>query len=147
MTKKIRAVQSLVLLGALSLSACGGPTSSRDMYRGERKGTLIEEPRATISPQRKAAIQSLGLDQQAKPAKLVGMSQFDIKKALGEPSFVRRDDGVEIWQYRAENCILDLFLYDGREGMRVDHSELRGPILDSAGELSCFQSILLGPTS
>ena len=30
---------------------------------------------------------------------------------LGAPEFVRRDGPAQIWQYRAENCVLDLFLY------------------------------------
>ncbi|NVK18760.1 MAG: hypothetical protein HWE30_08705 [Methylocystaceae bacterium] len=139
--------KAMALVGVLFLAACSGTQSTEKMYKGEEKPLVQEPKKPTLDPKRLAAIKSLGLDIQTTPAKLVGLSQFDVSQALGEPSFVRKDKGVEIWQYRNAECILDLFLYESRTGFRVDHSELRGAHLDSAGELSCFKTIVMGPTS
>ncbi len=150
MTINTRAVQALALIGALFLASCGGPRSSADMYKGERQGPNISTPATkpvTIDSTRLAAIKAHGLDTQTNPSKLVGLSLIEIEKTLGEPSFVRKDKGVQIWQYRTTDCILDLFLYEKDGRYNVSHSELRGPMLDSAGEMSCFKTIVLGKPS
>jgi len=139
--------KAFALIGVLLLAACSGTQSTQKMYKGEAKPIVQEKPKPTLDPKRLAAIKSLGLDVQTTPTKLVGLSQFDVTQALGEPSFVRKDKGVEIWQYRNADCILDLFLYESRTGFKVDHSELRGSHPNSAGELSCFKTIVMGPTS
>ena len=151
MTIHTRAVQALALIGALFLASCGGPRSSADMYKGERKGPNLSTPAATkpvaIDAARLAAIKAHGLDTQTNPSQLVGLSLTEIKKTLGDPSFIRKDIGVQIWQYRTTDCILDLFLYEKDGRYNVSHSELRGPMLDSAGEMSCFKTIVLGKPS
>lgn len=149
MTVNTRAVQALALIGALFLASCGGPRSSADMYKGERKGPSLSTPvkPVVIDATRMAAIKAHGLDTQTNPSKLVGLSLTEIEKTLGEPSFVRKDTGVQIWQYRTTDCILDLFLYEKNSQYSVSHSELRGPMLDSAGEMSCFKTIVLGKPS
>ena len=137
--------KAFVFFAALLLASCSSP-STNDMYKGEVQKTkpVAVEEKPSLSPRRLAAIKALGLDHQTIPSKLVGLSQFDVKQALGTPSFVRKDKGVEVWQYRSQDCILDLFLYESRDGFSVDHSELRGSHLDSAGELSCFKAIVMG---
>ena len=44
---------------------------------------------------------------------------------LGAPDFVRRDGSAQIWQYRATNCVLDLFLYKNGNETHVKHAEIR----------------------
>ncbi len=77
----------------------------------------------------------MGLD----PTQLTGM--------LGEPTFVRRDGGGEIWQYRDGACVLHLFLYNDDRAARVEHVELRhatnGAVLGTAAaERTCFGELL-----
>lgn len=161
MTTFNRAVQVTALFGALVLSACGGPNSSRDMYKDGTYQAPSEPPQTTVkksatpksvTPRRKlseaqlAAIRAFGLDKNPEPAQLIGLSHFDIQRTLGDPSFVRKDTGVEIWQYKDDSCILDLFLYEKTDGLKVDHTDLRGPILDSAGGLDCYKRLLIGQT-
>jgi hypothetical protein len=55
----------------------------------------------------------------------VGYSPERVLPILGAPDFVRRDGTAQIWQYRATNCILDLFLYTAGKETRVKHAELR----------------------
>lgn len=163
MTKPFHAASAIALCGVLLfLAACSsGTNTSRDMYKGQRKGPNLSTPQTKtqtspttpqtqqpkpLSEKRLAAIKAHGLDQQAKPTLLIGMKETDVEDVLGNPSFVRKDKGVEIWQYKANGCILDLFLYKEGAIFSVDHTELRGAHLDSAGELSCFKRIVMGET-
>jgi hypothetical protein len=57
---------------------------------------------------------------------LPGMNAAGITKMLGAPQFRRRDGQVEIWQYRAANCTLDIFLYAEGGDMLVRYVEPRG---------------------
>jgi len=156
MTFSKRALHFIALIGALVLSACGGPNSSQDMYKSGtyQAPVSVEKPKAnvqkSVKPKRKlteaqlASIRAFGLDKDPKPEQLIGFSHFDIQRTLGDPNFVRKDQGVEIWQYKDDECILDLFLYEKTNGLKVDHTELRGPILDSAGGLDCYKRLLIG---
>lgn len=147
MSYRTRAAQAVVLCGALILTACAGP-SQNDMYAKEKASVdtvtkkQVKPKKATLSARRLAAIRELGLDHQPRPAKLVGVDGFDVEEALGKPDFIRKDDGVEIWQYRTAQCILDLFLYQKRGHLSVDHSELRGALPDHPANRTCFKSIV-----
>ncbi len=57
------------------------------------------------------------------PGQLLGMTSDTLGDILGEPSVVRRDGGVEVWQYRSEDCVLDLFLYGFMK--QVEYVDLR----------------------
>ncbi|GGF58669.1 hypothetical protein GCM10011332_10300 [Terasakiella brassicae] len=148
MSLSIRAVQALALCGALLLSACAGP-SKQDMYGGERPQQTTpqvevqkkaETPR--LSARRLAAIKEYGLEK-AQPDKLVGLDGFEVEQALGTADFIRKDSGVEIWQYRANHCILDLFLYQNGAHLRVDHTELRGSLPKEKAAADCFNQIVM----
>lgn len=54
-----------------------------------------------------------------------GFSPERVLPVLGAPDFVRRDGNAQIWQYRATNCVLDLFLYKNGGATTVKHAELR----------------------
>jgi len=58
----------------------------------------------------------------------VGSSPDSVLPILGAPDFVRRDGSAQIWQYRATNCILDLFLYQAGSETKVKHAELRSRV-------------------
>ena len=79
------------------------------------------------------------------PDNLKGLDREAVVKLLGDPGFKRRDTPAEIWRYRAESCILDVFLYRDGSGpvFRVTHFETRHR--GSAEELSakeCFVTLL-----
>jgi hypothetical protein len=57
------------------------------------------------------------------PDQLLGMTSETLGEILGKPTIVRRDGGAEVWQYRSEACVLDLFLYGGMK--QVEHVDLR----------------------
>jgi hypothetical protein len=62
------------------------------------------------------------------PAELTGLRQAEILALLGEPDFRRSEPPAELWQYRAADCVLDLFFYGGSDGLRVTTAETRGGV-------------------
>lgn len=75
------------------------------------------------------------------PKQLLGLDRDALNEKLGEPTLVRRDGDAEVWQYRAEHCVLDLFLYGSEK--KVEHVDLRDR--EKGDELSvrkCFADML-----
>ena len=76
------------------------------------------------------------------PEQLLGLAPSDVSERLGSPGFVRRDGRSEIWQYPAEACILDVFLYREGEAFKVDYVELRGRGATTLSRHDCFFEML-----
>ena len=57
------------------------------------------------------------------PQKLMGLDRATLGEKLGKPTLIRRDGDAEVWQYRADRCVLDLFLYGMNK--KVEHIDLR----------------------
>jgi hypothetical protein len=75
------------------------------------------------------------------PQQLMGLDRATLNKKLGEPALIRRDGDAEVWQYRADRCVLDLFLYGANK--KVEHIDLRNR--GDGGEDSvsdCFNGML-----
>lgn len=73
------------------------------------------------------------------PEEFLGFSPERVLPILGAPDFVRRDGNAQIWQYRANHCVLDLFLYQNGNDTRVKHAELRPRVANSAESVdSCY---------
>ncbi|MFO1186910.1 MAG: hypothetical protein U1E87_05350 [Alphaproteobacteria bacterium] len=51
------------------------------------------------------------------PETLIGSDEAGIVKLVGAPGLVRREKGVDVWQYTDEICTLLLYFYD-KEGAR-----------------------------
>lgn len=74
---------------------------------------------------------------------LKGIKAQDIKARLGNPAFVRRDVDAEIWQYYADDCVLDLFLLGPRGGQKnVVHVEFRAHGYKPIANRRCLNKIL-----
>lgn len=50
------------------------------------------------------------------PQELVGLGPADVQALLGPPELRRVEAMIEVWQYRSERCVLDLYLYPGEGG-------------------------------
>jgi hypothetical protein len=72
-----------------------------------------------------------------KPDELIGLGGGGIVKAFGPASLKRRDLGAEIWQYRADTCVLFLFLYPEAGKSVVRHIEARG-----AAPETCIRAVV-----
>ena len=53
----------------------------------------------------------------AHPDGVLGKGPDGVRALLGEPGRVRSEPPARIWQYRADGCVLDIFLYK-KNGMR-----------------------------
>lgn len=53
-------------------------------------------------------------------ADLIGSTSAATRSLLGTPAAVRHEPPAEIWQYRSQNCVLDVYIYD-----TVRHAEIR----------------------
>lgn len=73
-----------------------------------------------------------------KPADIIGSSSSMLVKELGSATLVRTDIGAEIWQYKAKDCVLFLFLYPGESEMAVRHIDFRG----GPSSENCIQSVV-----
>jgi hypothetical protein len=74
-------------------------------------------PAAPKAP--KAAPAKASSAQQAKlegpaPESLVGSDQASIQKLVGTPTLVRKEKGVEVWQYTDNSCTLIMYFYDDK---------------------------------
>ena len=56
---------------------------------------------------------------------LVGADPAKLEQWLGKPGFVRLDDPAQVWQYRDQGCVVDVYLYPSGDGMAVSHAEAR----------------------
>jgi hypothetical protein len=72
------------------------------------------------------------------PEEFIGFSPERVLPILGAPDFVRRDGSAQIWQYRAPDCVLDLFLYQAGSETHVKHAELRSRVPNAESIDSCY---------
>lgn len=79
------------------------------------------------------------------PLQLMGMDRESLTVMLGKPALVRRDGEAEVWQYRADRCVLDLFLYGVEK--KVEHVDLRDRGEGNAASVrDCFVGMLRSAT-
>lgn len=102
---------AVTLVATLLLGACSSVTTLGDGQAGRDGGLLFYNGMASLSKVN------------ADPQQLLGMDGPALHDLLGEPALVRREGEAEIWQYRADECVLDLFLYGGMR--QVEHVDLR----------------------
>jgi hypothetical protein len=53
------------------------------------------------------------------------MTAAALAAKLGEPDFKRQEESAQIWQYRGEACVLDVFLYQDAGELKVVHAVSR----------------------
>lgn len=151
----MRRVRTLAGLAFLSLlTACGtdlvpwGDSSVPAKPSAPKAG--IQE--VTLQPSAGAAgsaSAATGTEAHAKlppinddPQQLIGLGPKGLADRLGSPGFVRRDGAAEIWQYLADSCILDVFLYRDQQALSVDYIELRGRGAAGVSRRDCFRNML-----
>ena len=106
---------------AALLAGCQTTGQTPEQASGEGTGTVSGVGEAAKPNGKVAAVQAIRFN----AAEFNGYSPERVLPVLGAPDFVRRDGNAQIWQYRATNCVLDLFLYNANGGTVVKHAELR----------------------
>ena len=75
-------------------------------------------------------------------AQILGLDSGAVRKLLGEPGLIRRDEPAEVWQYRTASCVLDVVLYDQASGPRVVYTEARTPTAEPTQADPCLSDVL-----
>lgn len=75
------------------------------------------------------------------PASVLGLQPRDVRQLLGAPKLVRRDAPAEVWQYRSDACVLDLFIYNADAEPRVRYVEARTIAAEPAIAEACVDAI------
>jgi hypothetical protein len=75
-------------------------------------------------------------------ASILGLDGGAVRKLLGEPGLIRREEPAEVWQYRTASCVLDVVLYDQASGPRVVYTEARTPTAEPTQADPCLSDVL-----
>lgn len=76
------------------------------------------------------------------PARILGLGPSKLTEILGEPELTRREPPAEIWQYRGESCVFDVFLYEEAGVVRVTYLEARDEGAQRVAERNCLNQLL-----
>jgi hypothetical protein len=75
-------------------------------------------------------------------ASILGLDSGAVRKLLGEPGLIRREEPAEVWQYRTASCVLDVVLYGQASGPRVVYTEARTPTAEPTQADPCLSDVL-----
>ena len=76
------------------------------------------------------------------PARVLGLDPDKLTEMLGRPDLTRREPPAEIWQYRGETCVFDVFLYEEAGSARVTYLEARDESAHPVAERNCLNQLL-----
>lgn len=71
---------------------------------------------------------------------LVGWEADKILALYGKPSFVRKEEGSELWRYDGQHCAAFFFLYQEQAGLHVHHVET-SPQQGAMADAACLAGI------
>lgn len=122
---------------AASTSVASDPTSPAG---------ATASPGATVAAAQPAALEAspAPADSRAVDGKdMVGLSPDELQRLLGQPQMVRDETGAEVWQYHAQACVLDLYLYPQEaKGLRVAYLEARDRSAASFATARCVTALM-----
>ena len=76
------------------------------------------------------------------PGDLTGLSPGALTGLLGDPELRRPEGPAEVWQYRTDRCVVDVFLLaEGSADARVAYAEARSRSDGPADAASCLSQI------
>ena len=118
------------------------PTVEETAPIDEAGETLAEEPIAapTVEPEIAALPPEPQIDDD--PDQLMGLDRTGVDTLLGRPLLIRREPPAEIWQYRAEDCIFDVFLYEKGGAHLVTYLEARDRTAQRIETRGCLNALL-----
>lgn len=106
----------------LALSACGTAAPPETDTVAAQPATALPEPAPQTArlpePTPEITVNA------PLPAEVLGWTSERVASTLGPASLVRRDLNAEIWQYRTDDCVLFVFLYDVAGGNAVRHIDV-----------------------
>jgi hypothetical protein len=96
------------------------------------------------APQQRVALPSA--PPPGEPGNVAGLHGDQLRVAFGEPAFVRKDNGTEMWRYDGAACKAFFFLYSDGTAMVVRHVETLPRGQDIAADSNCLSGLLLKKT-
>ena len=93
------------------------------------------------APQQRVALPSA--PPPGEPGNVAGLRADQLRVAFGEPAFVRKDAGTELWRYDGAVCKAFFFLYSDGGQMVVRHVETLPRGQDIAADSNCLSALLL----
>ncbi len=157
---------ALLMTAGLTLSGCGTATPDRMGSGGEvdapggEPGQVVEvissDPEAASQPAEPEATAEATADARGEslaalppepainddPQQLIGMGPASLNAFLGAPELIRREAPASLWQYRAEDCVLDVVLYPDRGGDKVTYLEAREDGTTKMAPRTCLNKLL-----
>ncbi len=104
---------------------------------------------AELAPSNRQVALSDGAPLPSTSEDLVGWTGDRLIALLGEPELRRREPPAEVWQYRADGCVLDLFFYGDPFETGAIHAETRerrvprgGGVQPIVFEESCIAALI-----
>ncbi len=97
-------------------------------------------PEAQTGPKTAALPPAPAIDDD--PARILGLGPDRLTELLGRPELTRREPPAEIWQYRGESCVFDVFLYEEGGRTRVTYLEARDASARRVAERGCLNQLL-----
>lgn len=77
------------------------------------------------------------------PQQFMGLNQAGVTEIIGNPALIRRDGPAEVWLYRGQGCLFDIFLYrQDDDSFQVRYVELRAPDLPEDKHRACLADII-----
>ncbi|MDH3594127.1 MAG: hypothetical protein OEU09_06875 [Rhodospirillales bacterium] len=112
--------RAAAILMVVLMAAC--ETAGGDPAAGDAEGTAQPDPAATATEQ--AALPSEP-EIDDDPDRLIGLEPGAVFALLGQPELIRRESPAQVWQYRGNDCVFDIILYQEAERTRVTYVEAR----------------------
>lgn len=101
-----------------------------------------QQPAPEVSALQASDSVPLTIEPAPQPDTLIGVDRDTLATRLGKPVFLMRATASEIWQYRAQGCVLDLFLYEDAGDLRVTYLEARDLTGNSLSPADCLGAIV-----
>jgi len=76
-----------------------------------------------------------------EPADIAGLTATQLRAAFGEPAFVRKDTGMQLWRYDGASCKAFFFLYPQSGVQAVRHVETIPAGWSMAADAGCLSAL------
>jgi hypothetical protein len=80
------------------------------------------------------------------PEDLSGLTATETRSLFGPPVLVRHEPPAEIWQYRSDSCVLDIYLYTDTTPTKIRHAEIR-PRTQPVTDADCLHILTVAATN
>ena len=110
MELRVKAAIAAAVAIPAALAACASPNGTA--ITTTAAASAFAAPALSSNPPRPVEIKDLA-----------GLEPADVVSLLGPPDLRRDEPPAKLWQYRAADCVLNLFFYSEAGGYRLAHAE------------------------